>query len=127
MKNSSEVKTFTFYFWREHSRTIRASSEINCSPSLSESSLSCKKQFFHFLWRLAGMFGNKNLLCMFLLHKCIAVSQSDLKDRNLLKLWMNSMNWNTLTWEKTEIPMLSAYLNLTGLLGIVCFISMSSS
>ena len=115
------------FIFEEHSRTIRINSEINCSPSLSKSSLSCKKQFRHFLQRWAGMFVNKNLLCMLLLHKSIAVSQSDLKDRNLLKVWMNSINWNTLTWEKMEILMLSAYLNLTGLLGIVCFISLSSS
>lgn len=58
----------------------------------------------------AGTFVNKNLLCMFLLHKSIAVGQLGLNDRNLGKLWIDPTNWNTLTWEKIEIPMLSAYL-----------------
>ena len=57
-----------------------------------------------------GTFVNKSQLCMFLLHKSIAVSQPDANDRNLLSLWVDLKIRNTLTWEKTEIPMLRVFL-----------------
>lgn len=88
-KTPVKLRLSHFIFKKNHSQQSGQAQRLTAVPH-NESSLSCKKHFLHFLCRLAGVFVNKNLLCMFLLHKCIAVSQSDLKDRNLLKLWMNS-------------------------------------
>lgn len=43
----------------------------------------------------AGTFVSKILLGIFLLHKFIVVGPLDLNDKNLSKLWMDPINWNT--------------------------------
>lgn len=112
-KNPEKSRPSSFIFQKHTSGQSGQTQRLTAVPDLVNPlyhTKKKKKKFCHFLWRVSRAFVNKNPLCMFLSWKSIAVGQLDLNDRSLSKIWMNPVNWNSLTWEKIGMPILSVYL-----------------